>query len=92
MGDGSLEVDGKEREEGAGVVGKGERRVWVNMSERREGGRTKGADGRWREKVEGEGEEEGRRGAGEGRSGIQDSIGGESVRGGGKGWKMEGGW
>ena len=36
-------------------MGEGERRVWVNRSERREGGRTKGADGRWRGKVEGEG-------------------------------------
>ena len=46
MGDGSLEVDAEEREEGRGLLGEGERRVWVNRSERREGGRTKGADGR----------------------------------------------
>ena len=53
--------------------------------------------------MKGEGKEEGRRGAREGRSGIQNSIGGESgtVEGFGdggkrererKGCKMEGGW
>ena len=77
------------------------RRVWVKTSEMREGGRTKGGMGGGEGRLKGEGKE--RRGAREGRSGIQNSMGGESGRVEGfgdggkrererKGCKMDGGW